>query len=126
MTRGSNLKKLTDDELETEFITTRLRLLEIDEERTTRLRRSERLAGRTQISGNKKEFLEVWDYKDRNQLAIGDKVFLRTKSGSKTSFAGIEEAIVFGIDSRGFVKVHEVGNPNNHTTRKPSNTIKRA
>ena len=43
MTRKDILEKLTDNELETEFITTRLRLLEIEEERTSRLRKRESL-----------------------------------------------------------------------------------
>lgn len=117
MTRRDNLKKLTDNKLETEFLTTRFWLLEIDAKQTTRLRKSKRLASSTHSPGNRKEYLGVWDYKDCNQLAIGDKVYLQTKSGSTTSFAGIEEAIVFGLDNRGFVKIHKIGNtnqPENH------------
>ena len=125
MTRSERLKNLTDEELETEFLATRFRLLEIDTERSERItRRSERIAENTSDTGRKKEYLGVRDYKDTNQLAIGDKVYLRTKSGSKTRFAGIKEAIVIGLDKRGFVKIHEVGNSSNQTTRRPDNIIK--
>ena len=124
MTRKETLQLLTDEELETEFITARLRLLEIDEERTNRLRRSERVATRNREK-SEPEDLGVWDYGNKNKLRIGDQVFLRTKSGATTGFAGITKAIVFGLDNRGFVKIHEIGNPSNSTTRKPSNTIKK-
>lgn len=118
-----NPRHLTNEELEIEFLATRLRLTQLDDERTNRLRESPVIRGRTTTRGvDPSRLLGVRDYRDRNEIAIGDRVELRTISRNG-KFEGIRTTIVVGLDHRDWVRIHKVDNPANITTRIPSNLI---